>query len=209
MFKSRVSPDEEPPSPSTSEEVAAGYVERSLSQEGMRFTRVYEGYFNSLVAKLLAKFGAGPPEPEDIAQKAFAKLHARGDLDTIEHPESFIWITACNLIRSDYRAQRVRRDHAVEVAEGVFFDLCDEIGPERVLLAREQIGIVMDALAELPERRRELFLLNRVEGLTPEQAGKLHGISRSAAVRHIGLASAAMSRAMMRQSPKKWQGDAN
>lgn len=182
---------------------------RASRKENAKFDHIYKTFFRRLVANLLAKFGTGPPDPEDIAQRAFEKLHAQNDLIAIKQPENYLWITACNLIRSEYRAQRVRKSHALEVKEGVFFNLCDEIGPERVLMARDQVGIVMDALAELPERRRELFLLNRVDGLTPEQAGKLHGISRSAAVRHIGLASAAVSRALMTRSPKRWKGDAN
>lgn len=170
---------------------------------------LYLSFKDTLVAQLTARFGPGPPEPEDIAQQAFERLQAREDLADIKQLENFVWISACNLIRSDFRAQRVRRDHAREAAEGVFFDLCDEIGPERVLLAREQIGIVMDALDELPARRRELFLLNRVEGLTPEQAGKAHGISRTAAARHIGLASAAVSKALLVRAPARWKESSN
>lgn len=170
---------------------------------------LYLRFKDTLVARLTARFGPGPPEPEDIAQQAFEKLQTRDELVDIRQLEDYVWISACNLIRSDFRAQRVRRDHAREVAGGIFFDLCDEIGPERVLLAREQIGIVMDALEELPSRRRELFLLNRVDGLTPEQAGEVHGISRTAAARHIGLASAAISKALMVESPKRWKGSAN
>lgn len=170
---------------------------------------LYQSFKDTLVARLTARFGPGPPEPEDIAQQAFEKLQARDNIANIKQLENFIWISACNLVRSDFRAQRVRRDHGREVAEGVFFDLCDEIGPERVLLAREQIGIVMETLEELPARRRELFLLNRVDGLTPEQAGKVHGISRTAAARHIGLASAAISKALLVKAPKRWKGSAN
>lgn len=174
-----------------------------------RLEGLYLSFKETLIANLTARFGTGPPEPQDIAQRAFEKLVARENLNDITNLENFAWITACNILRSDLRAQRVRRDHALEVAEGVFFDLCDEIGPERVLLAKEQIGIVMDALNELPKRRRELFLLNRVEGLTPEQAGKVHGISRTAAARHIGLASAAITKALLSHAPKRWKEKAH
>lgn len=174
-------------------------AEEDLHDEGRQsvFAKLYRQYFSDLVIGLRATYGAGPPDPEDVAQQAFAKLKARGSYDEISDLEGFVWIAARNIVMSEKRAMRVRSDHAIQtISEALWSEGCDDFDPERVLMAKEELDLVMQALKDMPERRRTIFLANRIDGLTPEAAGKKCGVSRSSAVRHIGLATAAIAEAL-------------
>ncbi|MEM1412374.1 MAG: sigma-70 family RNA polymerase sigma factor [Pseudomonadota bacterium] len=157
---------------------------------------LYERFFLKLVVGLRATYGDGPPDPEDIAQAAFVKLKKRGSLDDIRDPEGFVWIAARNLMLSEKRKQAVANNHSEEISRRYFSDGCDNFDPECVFRSQQQLTLVAQTLNEMPERRRRIFILNRVHGLTPAQAGARCGVSRSSAVRHIAIASEALVRTL-------------
>lgn len=156
---------------------------------GARLAWHYSTYSDRLVSQLRARYGGGPPDPKDIAQATFEKLAQHQMLDEVDNLEAYSWTTANNLIRNEHRAMQVRNAHSRTEASGGGTPKCDEFDPERVVMAKEELEIVLQALRKLPERRREIFIACRVDGLNPRQAGKRLGISRTAAVRHLALAT--------------------
>lgn len=161
---------------------------------------LYRCYFHKLVNDLRTTYGSGPPDPDDVAQAAFEKLSQRGRLDDIANLESYVWIAARNIILSAKRAERVRFNNQDELEcrwPGQSGDIFD---PERVLIAEEQLQLVVKALTTMPERRQRIFVLNRIDGLTPKQAGAACGVSRTAAVRHIALATEAIAEALIKHA---------
>jgi RNA polymerase sigma-70 factor (ECF subfamily) len=151
---------------------------------------LYKRYFDELVRDLRSVYGAGPPDPEDVAQQSFEKLNGQKHPELTGNPEGFLWVCSRNIIMTAKRAERVRTKNTTELSRRYFGSTCDTFDPERVYIAKERLGIVTKTLEMMPERRRRIFLLNRVHGLTPEQAGAQCGVSRSSAVRHIALATA-------------------
>ena len=152
------------------------------------FAAFYRLYFRKLTAGLRAAYGAGPPDPDDVAQAAFEKLNARETLEDIKDLESYVWITARNIIMSAKRAERVRRNNEEDLKLHIFTSLSEHSDPENVLIAREGLCVIAEALKTMPKRRREIFMLHRVQGLSIAEAGRQCGIGRAAAHRHIGLA---------------------
>ncbi|MEM7704874.1 MAG: sigma factor-like helix-turn-helix DNA-binding protein [Pseudomonadota bacterium] len=163
------------------------------------FRQLYERYFSKLVGGLRATYGAGPPDPEDVAQAAFERLSRRNALDDIRDPEGFLWIAARNVLLTEKRKLAVRSDHRDEVIRRYFSEGCDNFEPERVFSSKQQLSLVMRTLKAMPERRRKIFILNRVHGLTPAAAGEQCGVSRSSAVRHIAVATTALAAALAAQ----------
>ncbi len=153
------------------------------------FEKLYADYFRKLVSDLTAAYGAGPPDPEDVAQRAFANLNKRGGLSAIRDLRGFLWITARNIIFSEKRSQAVRDRNETDLVSHLFGATSDELHPERVFIAKEQISIVADVLNAMSARRRRIFMLNRVHGLTPAEISRRIGIGRTAVVRHIGVAT--------------------
>lgn len=156
---------------------------------GSRLRAVYDRYYDRLVSQLRARYGSGPPDPADVAQTAFEKLADHSILEDVANIEAYSWTIANNLMRNERRALRVRADHANQEIVSDIRSQCDEFDPERVVMAREELNIVVEALKDMPERRREVFLACRIEGLNPREAGERLGISRTAAVRHLALAT--------------------
>ena len=165
-----------------------------------KFIDLYRRCSSKIAGNLRATYGPGPPDPDDVAQRAFETLNKQENIDEIRDPEGFVWICARNIIMSEKRAQRVRSDNQDEVEQRCFAAQGDTFDPERVLMAREQLDLVMETLHQMPERRRQIFMLNRVHGLTPKEAGQRCGVSRSAAVRHIALATSQIAKALAESS---------
>lgn len=134
--------------------------------------------------------GDGPPDPEDIAQQAFQKLMERPSLDDIRNVEAFLWRTARNLVYNERRSHALRTRYDYEL-EQLFFALSGaDLGPQRVVSARQQMNLVRQTLLDMPERRRRILLLHRVDGLSIAAAAREVGISESAARKHIARAMA-------------------
>lgn len=159
-------------------------------------TRLYDRFGKRLTTSLKNHFGPGPPCPEDVAHQAFTKLSERESVDDIRDLDSFMWVTASNIMRSEIRKLRVRADYAQDRLHVPWGDECDDFDAERVLLAKEALDIVADILLQMPERRRQIFIMCRIEGMTPAAAGEAIGVSRSSAVRHVSVATQTLVEAL-------------
>ena len=156
---------------------------------------LYKRNYGKLVNGLRAQFGSGPPEPEELAQRAFLKLAERGSLTDIDNPDAFLWRTARNLIINERKAASVRRRNADDIERLFFTRQGDESTAENVLMIREQLDAVFNLLRVMPARRRRAFILRRVEGLTYDDIARQLGISRSAVLKHVAKAIAAIDAA--------------
>ena len=151
---------------------------------------LYAGYARELLASIRKTYGNGPPDPEDVTQQAFQKLMERGDLGSISNPKAFVWRIARNIVLGDKRSQDVRLRYDYEI-EQLHFPLGhDESTPERLIAVREQLALIAEVLRAMPERRRRVVILNRVDGLSVAEVGRRLGISRQSAAKHLarGLA---------------------
>lgn len=160
--------------------------------------KLYTRYFSRLVEGLRARYGAGPPEPEEVAQQAFARLSARETLDDIDDLEGFVWIASRNIIMSEKRAQQTRAKNQPDVEQHFFGERSECFDPQRVFMGKQQIALVIKALERMPERRRKLFELHRFQGLSLREAGSQCGVGQSAAHRHIAIAMADIAAALDR-----------
>ena len=143
-------------------------------------------------------FGDGPPDPDDIAQLAFQKLLERSDLSDIRNLKGFLWQTARNLVFKSKRDQEVRTRNSLEYEQLFFPSKGDDLGPERVISAREQIKLINEALRAMPERRRRAFVLHRIDGLSIAATARQLKIGPTAAGKHISRASAQIDEVLSR-----------
>ena len=111
-----------------------------LQPPGLR--ALYQRYFTTLVAGLRSTYGAGPPDPDDVAHAAFEKLSRRGRLNEIADLEGYVWIAARNIIMSAKRAERVRFNNQDELERRWPGQPGDSFDPERVLIAEQQLDEV-------------------------------------------------------------------
>lgn len=149
---------------------------------------LYARHYDELRGYLRRLIGSGPPEPEDIVQRAFANIAEREDLSDIKNPPAFLWRAAQNILISEQRAMKVRANSQYETEEIFSPPRGDDFDPERVLIARSEIARVMSVLAKMPEKRRRIFLMRRMDDLSNAEIGRRLGLSRSTVSEHMARA---------------------
>jgi RNA polymerase sigma-70 factor (ECF subfamily) len=150
--------------------------------------RAYRQYFNEVCRYVRRHFGAGPPEPEEVAQAAFAKL-AGAQIDTpIANPRAFLYRCAHNIVADHRRRTGVRLAVHEDMHRAAQEEGLSDFSPERVLLGKERLTLLEHILAGMPSTRRRIFLLVRAEGLTVQEVAKQFGMSERAIYRHISRA---------------------
>lgn len=128
-----------------------------------------------------------PAEVDDLVQEVFLRLTRRGSLQDIANLEGYVFQTAANVLRDRLRQ---RLSHQVAQHEEISEDHPEDAAftPERVLLGKEAIQQLSQALFELPERTRTVFFLCRIEGIPYAEVGERLGISLSAVNKHMARA---------------------
>jgi len=119
---------------------------------------------------------------EDLTQEVFARLLKRAELGEIANIEGYLFHTAANLLRERARKAARRPGDDPGLDPGLDPDLAESVedfSPERILLGREAYARMVEALQELPERARTIFVLNRFEELSAAEIARRLGVSVS------------------------------
>jgi RNA polymerase sigma factor (sigma-70 family) len=130
-------------------------------------------------------------EIDDVIQEMYARIASLPSTDAIKYPLQYASQTATAIIIDHMRRSRVISINAAGTLEQL--ELCaPEPSPEQQLEFREEIAVVAQSLAQLPERTREVLILRRVEGLSQQEtADRLH-ISIKTVEKHMALGVAAL-----------------
>lgn len=156
---------------------------------------LYRAHWNDLCHWLRRRYGAGPPEPEDIAQTAFMKMAKVKNLAGIDNPRAYLFSIAANTALTGIKwFDRTRRFIEGELAETGH--TLEEISPERAYSSRERFSVVEDQLEALPEKQREIVIRSRLGGQTYEQISAETGWSMADISRQLNAALTAMRRAL-------------
>jgi RNA polymerase sigma factor (sigma-70 family) len=127
---------------------------------------------------------------QDLTQETLLRVFAAQRLTRVEHPESYVFTVAMNLLRDRKRAS-LRTDPPVfipiddAVASELEQQLMEDLSPERVLLSEESLNDVLRTLSELGERTRDIFILFRLERMKQKDIAALFGIAQSTVEKHV------------------------
>jgi len=134
-------------------------------------------------------------ETEDLVQEVFERLLRRGDVGEVRNWKSYAFETAVNVLRDRSRRRRTRCAETHQPFDSERHGGID-VSPERIVLVREHLRATGNALAQLPDRTRSIFLLHRLGGLRHGEIAAQFGISVSAVEKHMGRASAHLANAL-------------
>ncbi len=133
--------------------------------------------YSEIVKRLRWRVG-GLIDPDDIVQETFLKLQTMQPGKEIRNQKSYVFRMADNLALDLIRNQGVRMRH---FSSDEISDRASEApSPEQVTDYRERLAILKKAIADLPPRQKEAFLLHKFDGLTHTEISERLGISRSA-----------------------------
>lgn len=139
----------------------------------------------------------------DLTQETFLRYAERGANDqppadraaAIVNDRAFLFRTARNLmidhLRSSARRQTVTTpdDQLARIAE-------DRPDSETALGARQMLARVRHVIDGLPPRTRQIFVLNRIEGLSYAEVARRLDISESSVQKHLAKALVEIMRAV-------------
>jgi RNA polymerase sigma factor (sigma-70 family) len=157
----------------------------ALEQLMTRYWRNLVGYASQLLGSV--------DEGKDVAQEVFVR--------TWEHrfrwkpggsAETFLYRIARNLSLLQLRRREVRSRSAPELRNGsrrARTPIDDTFSGE----LREAL---QEALGELPERRREAFLLVRLDGLSLGAAAEIMGVTKRTVANHVYMATSDLERTL-------------
>lgn len=122
----------------------------------------------------------------DILQEAYLRLQRMGSVGAVRHPRTYLYRVALN-IAADLRRSEQRRLARSEVELLLRLEN-DELDPERVAASRSSLRSLVQALDELPPRRRAIFVAVRLEGRPHAEIAARFGISTRYLERELKLA---------------------
>jgi RNA polymerase sigma-70 factor (ECF subfamily) len=124
-------------------------------------------------------------EAEDLTQEVFIRLLNHPDKNNGHTLDGYVFTIAANLLRDRAKSAAAARDRQVESLDrlvekdAIAANLVEARSPERVLVGRQTIENVLEALAELGERTRDIFILARLENMQHREIAAIYGISVS------------------------------
>ena len=148
----------------------------------MNIEELYRAHALPLTRYINRRFGT-QVDCEDVAHEAFTRLEKRS-VDGIKKPASYLYFTAVNIAIDVLRKnkQSVNYEDEVTYAEDVTTQVPQ---PDRFVIAREELKYLRNAIMSLSPKRREAFLLIRVQGMSYKKAAKQMGISPNTIERHM------------------------
>jgi RNA polymerase sigma-70 factor (ECF subfamily) len=152
----------------------------------------------SRLKRLVKRLVRNRTTAEDLVQQAFLKLMVQADHGDLANVPAYLAVTVRNLALNHMRNTALRAE--VELADGELYALPDtRPSPEMTVLYRSELRRVLQAVATLPPRRREAFILHKFEGLTYDEIAVRQGVSRNTVITQIVSALADLDRRLGRQ----------
>lgn len=122
-------------------------------------------------------------EADDIIQEAYAIL---ADLETVEEirfPRAYLFQVVRSVITRHVRRARVVSIRTIDDLDHEPAD--DYPSPERIAIDRDQLRRLAEAIASMPDRTQEAFVLRRVDGLSQREISARMAISENTVEKHI------------------------
>jgi RNA polymerase sigma factor (sigma-70 family) len=143
-----------------------------------------------------ARLCSGTDEARDLVQDVFARMLAMEGWRAIANPQTYMQRMMRNIaIDRMRRAKVIDFRHLADAEESELAD--DAPDPHRIVEDREAVQQLGEALGQLPDRCRDVFVRRRIEGQAPRHIADELGLSLSTLekrlARAIQLLTAALS----------------
>src|SRR5262249_28369956 len=148
---------------------------RNMSEANVRTLRdLLLADYSGIDRQLTRRLGSADLA-SDVLQETYLRLEAMNELGPVRSPKAYLFRIALN-IANDRRRSESRRLTANEI-DG-FLDIPDDRpSPAREIQDRSEVSLLKRAIAELPERRRKVLTLSRIEGLPHREIAARLGVT--------------------------------
>lgn len=139
---------------------------------------------NSFLKKFLGSFLTTQQDIEDVAQEAYLRAYITEQRETIEQPKAFLFKVARNLALTKLaKKSRQITDYIEEAGHSAIQQT--EAPSDLELEAQQCFGLYCEAVASLPEKCRQVFLLRKVHGLSHRDIAARLNLSISSVEKYL------------------------
>lgn len=127
-------------------------------------------------------------DADDVIQEMYARIGSLESFDGIRDPVLYALKVAHSILFNYIHRSRIVSITSAGDMKG--FEIpSPEASPEEEVAARDEVQLVADALAELPQRTRDVLLLRRVEGLSQRETAARLAIAEKTVEKHLARAA--------------------
>ena len=121
---------------------------------------------------------------EDVTQEAFMRAYSAEKTTQVRQPKSFLFRIAKNVAISELRKKANQITDSIEEQSSTDV-LVNEWSTEDEVMAQEKLDIHCEAVATLPPKCRQVYLLRKVYGLSHKEISAKLGIASSTVEKHL------------------------
>lgn len=149
------------------------------------FAQLIKTYEQEIKGVLIRRFGCADIAA-DILQDTYQRFLSSGLWQQAENPRALLHRIAANLA-TDYERRQATRSKYVSSAEDLpeTYEPCLDTTPEHILLARERLDRLAQAVESLPPKCRTVFVLRKVDELSHAEIAERLNISRNMVEKHL------------------------
>jgi RNA polymerase sigma factor (sigma-70 family) len=144
--------------------------------------------------RFLRRLTACEADAEDIAQESFLGLVRYRESEPVEAWRPLLFRIALNAFNDRRRRNSVRPEAGwISLSEAQVGEVASADAPHEQRIADQQeLALVRDTILRLPERCRQIYLLNRIEGMSYSEIARHCAISVKAVEKQITKALAVL-----------------
>ena len=138
--------------------------------------------------RFLWQFYKRAEDVEDAAQEAYIRAF-RAELDQeIKDPKAFLFRVARNYALSDLaKKSNTTTDYLVDSDVSPVLEDESHIGADERLESKQKLFLMLQAVAELPPKCRQVFVMRKFEGKRVKDIAEILGVSVSSVDQHVAL----------------------
>ena len=135
---------------------------------------------------------------DDIIQEMYARIASLDSVDEIRNPRQYATQAAFSILANQLRHSRIVPMMPISDFDDDTLGAWDDVTPEERVGMRDDLHQIYDALAELPHRCRQAFLLRRVDGYSQKEVATRLGISEKTVEKYMAQGVRCLIRAFGR-----------
>ena len=139
---------------------------------------------HDFLKRYLGRFFSDRQDIEDVAQEAYLRAYVAEQQKEIEQPKAYLFRIARNLALTELTKKSKKiTDYLEESGASVVIDWGAAADSE--VEAEESLGLYCEAVAALPEKCRQVFLLRKVHGLAHKEIAERMSLSVSSVEKYL------------------------
>jgi RNA polymerase sigma factor (sigma-70 family) len=152
---------------------------RTMSPVSTAFLENYD-----FLKRFLARFFSDRHDIEDVAQETYLRAYVAEQQKDIEQPKAYLFRIAKNVALTKLTKKSEKITDYIEESSASMVIECGASADSEVE-AEESLGVYCEAVAALPEKCRQVFLLRKVHGLSHKEIAQRMSLSVSSVEKYL------------------------